>query len=300
MSDNAIKHSGMVAIVGKPNVGKSTLMNYILGKKISITSRKPQTTRHRILGIKTTDVAQTVYVDTPGLHTTYKREMNRVMNRVTKSVFDEVDVVLFLIEAMRWDKEDANVLLQLKAVEKPVILVINKIDDIKNKLEMLPFIENLAKQLAFAKIVPISAKTGLQVDELQKTIETLLPHEGELFPTDQLTDRTDRFVAAEFVREKLMRGLGDELPYECAVTIDAFEEDDRVIRIAALIWVGREGQKAIVIGKNGAGLRAIGTQARIDLENYFEKKVFLKLWVKVKENWSDDQRSLKVFGYQEE
>lgn len=299
MTKQSHQSCGLIAIIGKPNVGKSTLMNTILGKKISITSRKPQTTRHRILGIKTTDHAQFVFVDTPGLHKTHKHEINRIMNRVAKNTLSEVDVVLFLIEAMRWDNEDASVLQQLKSLSKPVILVINKIDALKNKSELLPFIENISKQFQFEKILPISAKTGLQVDALEETLFNLLPTQEALFPKEQFTDRTDRFIAAEFVREKLMRALGEELPYECAVTIDVFEEARKIIRIAALIWVAKDSQKSIVIGKNGAGLKKVGTQARIDLENYFEKKVLLKLWVKVKENWSDDQRTLRDFGYDE-
>ncbi|OGT42549.1 MAG: GTPase Era [Gammaproteobacteria bacterium RIFCSPHIGHO2_12_FULL_40_19] len=290
------KRFGTIAIIGKPNVGKSTLMNYFLGEKISITSSKPQTTRHRILGIKTTDTSQIVFVDTPGLHQDHKREINRVMNRAARGVIEEVDAVLFLIEAMHWDNDDAAVLRQLKALSIPVILVINKIDEIKNKLELLPFIENLSKQMDFKKIVPISAKTGLQVDELEKTLETFLPHEGEMYPAEQLTDRSDRFIATEFVREKLMRLLGDEIPYELAVTIEAMEEDEDIIKISVIIWVARETQKSIVIGKQGSVLKQVGIQARKDLEFYFQKKVLLKSWVKVKENWSDDQRSIQDFG----
>lgn len=288
--------SGYVAIIGKPNVGKSTLMNYFLGKKISITSKKPQTTRHRILGIKTTDSSQIVFVDTPGLHQDYKKEMNRIMNRAAKNVLSEVDVILFLIEAMHWDSDDAAVLKQLKLLELPVILVINKIDQVKNKAELLPFIENLSKQMDFKKIIPIAAKTGLQVDELEKTIENYLPHEGDLFPPDQFTDRSDRFIAAEFVREKLMRLLGEELPYELTVTIDAMEEDEEMVRIAVIIWVSKDSQKPIVIGKHGELLKKVGMEARRDLENYFQKKVLLKSWVKVKSGWSDDARSLQEFG----
>src|SRR3990167_8060338 len=237
------KTSGYVAIIGKPNVGKSTLMNTILGKKISITSRKPQTTRHRISGIKTTESSQMIFVDTPGLHQEQKKEINRVMNRVARTVLGEVDVILFLIEAMRWDNDDASVLRQLKSTKLPVILVINKIDEIKNKSELLPFIENLSKQFQFKKIIPLSAKTGLQVDDLEKTLIELLPHQGELFSSEQITDRSDRFIVSEFVREKLMRLLGDEIPYELTVTIDAFEESKDIIKIAAVIWVARDGQK---------------------------------------------------------
>ncbi|EKD77553.1 MAG: hypothetical protein ACD_42C00297G0003 [uncultured bacterium] len=293
------KTSGYVAIIGKPNVGKSTLMNTILGKKISITSRKPQTTRHRISGIKTTESSQMIFVDTPGLHQEQKKEINRVMNRVARTVLGEVDVILFLIEAMRWDNDDASVLRQLKSTKLPVILVINKIDEIKNKMELLPFIENLSKQFEFKKIVPVSAKTGLQVDELEKTITPFLPHKGDLFPPEQFTDRSDRFIAAEFVREKLMRSLGEEIPYALTVTVEAMEEEDDMVKIAVVIWVARESQKSIVIGKNGSVLKKVGTLAREALELYFDKKVFLKSWVKVKENWSDDQRALGEFGVNE-
>lgn len=288
--------SGTIAIIGRPNVGKSTLMNYILNKKISITSRKPQTTRHRILGIKTTEKSQMVFVDTPGLHLHHSHTMNRMMNKAAKNVVREVDVIVWMIEAMRWTADDDFVMKQLQSVEVPVILVINKIDEIKNKLELLPFMENLATQFPFKKIIPLSAKTGLQVTDLENTLIELLPHQGKLFSSEQITDRSDRFIVSEFVREKLMRLLGDEIPYELTVTIDIFEESKNIIKIAAVIWVAKEGQKGIVIGANGAMLKKVGTQARKDLESYFEKKILLKLWVKVKENWSDDARALKEFG----
>ena len=271
-------------------------MNYVLGMKISITSRKPQTTRHRILGIKTTDNVQMVFVDTPGLHGDHRREMNRVMNRVARAALDEVDVVLFLIDAMHWDSDDDLVLRQLKSSEKPVILVVNKIDLIKQKELLLPFIENLFKQFDFQTIVPISAKTGLQVNELEQALEKLLPHEGNLFPPEQFTDRSDRFIAAEFVREQLMRSLGDEIPYELTVAIESFEEDKKLVKIAALIWVSKESQKAIVIGTGGSVLKKVGTSARQSLEFYFGKKILLKVWVKVKSGWADDQATLHSFG----
>lgn len=290
------KKSGYIALIGKPNVGKSTLMNDFVGQKVSITSRKPQTTRHRMLGIKTTEQSQMVFVDTPGLHQNYKREMNRLMNRAAKSALQEVDVILFLIEAMRWDSDDAMVLREFKSVSAPVILVLNKIDQVKNKAELLPFIENLSKQFDFYKIVPISAKTGFQVDDLTCAIETLLPHEGDLFAPEQLTDRSDRFIAAEFVREKLIHLLGEEIPYELTVTIELFEEDQDIVKISALIWVSKESQKAIVIGKGGSVLKSVGTAARKDLEVYCDKKVLLKLWVKVKSNWADDAKALSDFG----
>ena len=288
--------SGTIAIIGRPNVGKSTLMNYILGKKVSITSRKPQTTRHRILGIKTTDAAQMIFVDTPGLHLHFSHEMNRMMNRAAKSAVQDVDVIMVMIEALRWNADDDFVMKQLQSLEIPIILVINKIDEIKNKADLLPFMENLAKQFSFQKMIPVSAKTGLQVDELEKTLIDLLPHEGELFSPDQITDRSDRFIVTEFVREKLMRLLGDEIPYELTVTVDLFEENKNIIKVAVVIWVAKEGQKGIVIGAKGAMLKKVGTQARKDLERYFDKKVLLKLWVKVRENWSDDLKALKEFG----
>lgn len=294
------KKSGYVSIIGKPNVGKSTLMNYFLGKKLSITSNKPQTTRHRILGIKNTDSAQIVFVDTPGLHLTHHaNEINRVMNRAARSALSDVDVILFMIEAMRWDAEDAAVLKQLKHLSLPIILVINKIDEIKNKAELLPFMENLAKQMDFKQVIPVSAKTGMQMDDLEKAIESLLPQQGDLFPPEQFTDRSDRFIAAEFVREKLMRLLGDEIPYQLTVTVDAMEEEEHIIKIAVTIWVEKETQKAIVIGKNGEMLKEVGIKARQDLELYFGKKVLLKSWVKVKENWSDDVKSVHDFGIDE-
>lgn len=288
--------AGTIAILGRPNVGKSTLMNTILGKKISITSRKPQTTRHRIVGIKTTDTFQIVFIDTPGLHLHHTHELNRVMNRAAKSVVQEVDVILLMIEAMRWNSDDDFVLRQLQSIQVPVILVINKMDEIKHKAELLPFIENLSKRFSFHAVIPISAKTNFHIDELQQMIVALLPEQGELFSADQLTDQSDRFVVMEFVREKLMRLLGDEIPYELTVTIDAFEERKNIIKIAAVIWVMKEGQKGIVIGAHGAMLKKVGTQARKSLERYFEKKVLLKLWVKVKDNWSDDLQALKEFG----
>lgn len=298
--NNISKKSGYVAIIGKPNVGKSTLMNYILGKKVSITCNKPQTTRNRILGIKTTEHAQVVYVDTPGIHYDHKKPMNRLMNRAASSTLQEVDAILFIIEALHWDSSDAAVLKQLKALDLPIILVINKIDHVKHKEELLPFMENLAKQFSFAKIVPISAKTGLQIDSLENIIQEYLPHEGDLFPPEQFTDKSDRFMAAEFVREKLMRLLGEEVPYELTVTIEALEESKKIVKIAALIWVAKAGQKAIVIGKDGELLKKVGTEARRDLEAYFEKKVLLKLWVKVKTGWSEDARALKEFGLGED
>jgi GTP-binding protein Era len=292
-------HCGFIAIVGRPNVGKSTLMNRILGQKISITSRKPQTTRHRIHGIKTTEQAQMVYVDTPGLHHDAKRTMNRVMNRTAIDSIGDVDVVLFVIEADRWTDEDQSILDRLKEVSVPVVLVINKVDRIDDKSTLLPQIEKLSSQCPFAEVIPLSAQTGRNVEQLEHAVQQMLPLSALLYPEDQITDRSERFIAAELVREKLMRRLGQELPYALAVEIEQFVEDGRMLRIDALIWVERDSQKAIVIGKAGAGLKAIGQQARVDMENVFGRKVFLQLWVKVKGNWADDERMLRGLGYSE-
>lgn len=274
--------SGYIALIGKPNVGKSTLMNALLQKKISIVTSKPQTTRHRILGIKTTDTAQMVFVDTPGLHHNHKSEMNRAMNRVARTVLHEVDIILFIIEAMQWNPDDDLVLRQLKSAEKPVILVVNKIDRVKQKEMLLPFIDNLSRQFSFAAIVPISAKNGLQLDALEKNIIDFLPDQQELFPAEQFTDQTDRMIASEFVREQLMTMLGDELPYAVDVEIELFEEKKNIVHISALIVVNKDSHKPIVIGEHGSLLKKIGTSARRNLENYFAKKIMLKLWVRVK------------------
>jgi len=290
---------GFIAIVGRPNVGKSTLMNRILGQKISITSRKPQTTRHRIHGIKTTTDAQMIYVDTPGMHHGGKRTMNRVMNRTAIDSISDVDVILFLIEAGNWTDEDQSILDRLKLVETPVVLVINKVDRIDDKSTLLPQIEKLSAQCSFAEVMPLSAQTGRNVERLEQAVQKMLPVSVPLYPEDQVTDRSERFIAAELVREKLMRRLGQELPYALAVEIEQFDEDGQMLRIGALIWVERESQKMIVIGKGGSGLKAIGQQARVDMENVFGRKVFLQLWVKVKDKWADDERMLRGLGYSE-
>ena len=288
---------GYVALVGRPNVGKSTLLNDFLGKKLSITSKKPQTTRHRIMGIKTWDDIQLVFVDTPGIHLGEKKALNRYMNRAALNTLTEVDVILFMVSGTTWNEEDKWVLKKLKVANVPVIFVINKIDLIKHREELLPFIEARQAEFDYKSIVPISALRGDQVESLQLTIVDNLKEDIHYYDPEQFTDRTDRFVASEIVREKLMRFLGQELPYDITVTIDAFEEDKKIIKIAAVIWVGRDGQKAIVIGKGGEMLKNISTRARVDMETYFEKKVFLKTWVKVKSNWSDDERVLNQLGY---
>jgi len=298
MTDNS-QRFGFVAIVGRPNVGKSTLLNRILGKKISITSKKPQTTRHRILGIKTTGDIQVVYVDTPGLHTQEKRAMNRYLNRAARTSMQDVNVILFVVDVMTWEPDDDWILKQLKLAGAPVILAVNKIDKLSDRRTLLPYLEAAAKRFDFYSVIPLSAKKGDQMLELEQQLISCLPQAIHYFEPDQFTDRSDRFMATEILREKLTRMLGEELPYAITVTIDAFEEDERLIKIAAIIWVEKETQKAIVIGKHGACLKAISTKARIDMETYFEKKVFLQTWVKVKTGWADDERALGALGYKE-
>jgi GTP-binding protein Era len=289
--------SGYVALVGRPNVGKSTLLNRILGQKVSITSRRPQTTRHRILGIKTEGQVQAVYVDTPGLHRGGKRAMNRYMNRAASDALQDVDVVVFVVEGTRWTDEDEMVLEKVRQVPCPVILAINKIDRMADKQVLLPHLQELAKRMDFAHIIPLSAKLGSQVAELERVVESMLPESTPFYPEDQVTDRSLRFMAAELVREKLFRKLGQELPYGLTVEIEQFKEEEGLYRINALIWVERDSQKAIVIGKQGALLREVGREARLDMEQAFGQKVFLELWVKVKEGWSDDERALRSLGY---
>jgi GTP-binding protein Era len=287
---------GYAAIVGRPNVGKSTLMNRILGQKISITSRKPQTTRHRILGIKSSETSQAIYVDTPGLHSKAGKALNRYLNQAAGNALKDVDVVLFVVSGLKWTDEDEIVLSRLKQGGAPVILVVNQIDRLQ-KETLLPHLEKLSALMTFHAIVPVSAKTGESVDQLEQEVEQLLPQSPPFFPDDQITDRSMRFIAAEIVREKLTRQLGQELPYELTVEIEAYEAEPDLTTIHALVWVARPGQKAIVIGKGGKVLKKVGEQARHDLERLLEQKVLLKLWVKVKEGWSADERSLRSLGY---
>ncbi|MBK8162372.1 MAG: GTPase Era [Gammaproteobacteria bacterium] len=288
---------GYIAIVGRPNVGKSTLLNRILGQKISITSRKPQTTRHRILGIKSTPSVQAIYVDTPGLHRGVRHAINRVMNRAATAAITDVDVVLFVTECQKWQEEDDHVLDLLESVSVPVILVLNKVDRLKDKEHLLPYIARMSEKRNFAAVVPVSATHGMQTDALENEVCRLLPESPPLFPEEQVTDRSERFLAAELVREKLTRLLGDELPYAVTVEIEQFKEEGGLTSIGAVIWVERDAQKAIVIGKQGHMLKQIGTQARVEMERLFGAKVYLQLWVKVKEKWSDDERALRSLGY---
>ncbi len=294
-----VTRSGYIAIVGRPNVGKSTLLNRILGQKLSITSRRPQTTRHQILGIKTEDNIQAIYVDTPGLHLEQKKAINRYMNRAAQSALVDVDLVIFVVDALRWTEEDEAVLERLKKLSCPVVVAVNKVDRLADKGLLLPYLQELAEKMDFAEVVPMSAKAGHNVETLEQIVGRFLPEGVHYFPEDQITDRSQRFLAAELVREKVMRQCGDELPYAVTVEIESFKQQGRTLHIHALILVERDGQKKIVIGDQGSRIKEIGRAARIDMENMFERKVMLHLWVKVKSGWSDDERALQSLGYQE-
>lgn len=300
MNDQPAFRSGYVAIIGRPNVGKSTLINRILGQKLCITSRRPQTTRHRILGIKTSELGQFIYVDTPGIHSDGKRAMNRYMNRAAAASVEDVDVVVFVIEGMKWTEEDERVLQKLKETSKPVILVMNKIDKLEDKATLFAQVEKLAALFKFTDIVPLSARKGINLESLEESIYKLMPEGEMIFDEDQLTDRSSRFLAAEMVREKLFRHLGQELPYSLTVDIEQFEDDNGMYRISAVIYVERSGQKSIVIGKKGELLKQVGKDAREDMEKLFDCKVFLQLWVKVREGWSDNERMLRNLGYNDD
>jgi len=288
---------GHVAIIGRPNVGKSTLVNRLVGQKFSITSRKAQTTRHRLLGIKSSTAAQIVYVDTPGLHASAGRALNRYMNRAASSALIGVDVILFLVEAGNWTDGDNHVLGRLADTEAPIIVAVNKIDRTPDKQTLLPFINELWKRAGFREVVPISALRGTNTERLEQVLIDALPVAPALYDEDQFTDRRERFLAAELVREKLTDRLGQELPYRLSVEIEAFQIEDGMRKIGALIWVERSSQKGIVIGRQGRVLKAVGSEARKDMEALFECNVFLELWVKVKEGWSNDEQALQRLGY---
>ncbi|MDP1654163.1 MAG: GTPase Era [Rhodocyclaceae bacterium] len=289
--------AGYLAIIGCPNVGKSTLMNHLIGAKLSITSKKAQTTRHRIHGILTTESLQYVFVDTPGFQTQHRNALNRAMNRVVTGALAGIDVILFVIEANKWRPEDRAVLARLPA-DTPVILVINKVDRLSEKGTLLPFMASLVEQHPFAEIVPISAERGENLDTLLKVAGKYLPEAAPIFGLDDLTDRSERFLAAELLREKLFRNLGEELPYGIAVEIERYEEVEGVRRIHAAVIVDRDAHKSIVIGKGGERLKRIASDARKDMERLFGGKVWLETWVKVKSGWADDERALRSLGYE--
>ncbi|KLV06777.1 GTPase Era [Photobacterium aquae] len=292
-------HCGFIAIVGRPNVGKSTLLNRLVGQKLSITSRKPQTTRHRIMGVDTRDGYQAVYVDTPGLHIEEKRTINRLMNRAASSSLTDVELVLFLVDGTMWTADDEMVLNKLAKSQLPTVLLVNKVDNVKEKYDLFPHLQELASKMDFVDVVPVSAKHGTNIDAVEKIVRKHLPEGQFYFPEEYVTDRSQRFMASEIIREKLMRFTGDELPYSVTVEIERFDynPDTDGFDINGLILVERNGQKKMVIGKGGEKIKTIGREARLDMEDLFERKVYLELWVKVKSGWADDERALRSLGY---
>ena len=295
---NNVRHCGLIAIIGRPNVGKSTLLNSLLGQKISITSKKPQTTRHRILGILTEDTHQAILVDTPGLHLDEKRAINRLMNRAASSSIAEVGLVVFLVEGTHWTDDDELVLRKVKQTNVPCVLVVNKVDNVQDKALLLPHLQFLGAKHDFQEIIPVSASKGYNVDKIHDICFAALPEGDFWFPEDYITDRSSRFMASEIIREKLIRFTGDELPYSTTVEIEQFKVDEKgILHINALILIERDSQKRMVIGKKGERLKTIGQEARRDMETLFDQKVFLETWVKVKSGWADDERALRSLGY---
>jgi GTP-binding protein Era len=288
---------GYIAIVGRPNVGKSTLMNTLIGAKVSITSRKAQTTRHRITGIQTLEDAQFIYVDTPGFQTRHSNALNNTLNKTVTNTLISSDVILYLVEAGTFGPADQQV-LDLLPTEVPVILVINKADRIKDKAVLMPFAQQLAAKRDFAAIVPVSAKLRFQLDGLQNEIKKFLPENDPIFGADDITDRSEKFLASEIVREKLFRLVGDELPYTSTVLIEKFEEEGNLRRIFAAILVERDTHKSMIIGNKGARLKEVSTQARLDMEKLFGGPVYLEIWVKVKSGWADNEAGLRAYGYE--
>lgn len=290
---------GYIAIIGRPNVGKSTLVNDLLGQKLSITSDKPQTTRYQILGIKTHQDTQAIYVDTPGIHKLSARLVNRHMNRAALSAIPDADVIVFMVDARYWTDEDEMILEKLVQISKPVVLALNKIDLLKDKKTLLPLIDKISQKKSFAEIIPLSVLRKIQVDVLEQEIEKRLPANPFFFPEEKVTDRGDSFFVSEIIREKIMRVTGAEVPYDTAVVIEEMKVKNSVLHIRAIIWVARAGQKAILIGAKGEKMKQIGTMARGELEEKFKCQVFLGLWVKVKAEWSDDEKMVtSLFPHQ--
>ena len=288
-------HCGYVALVGKPNTGKSTLMNALVGEKLSITAHRPQTTRHQILGIKTSEDYQCIFVDTPGIHDSHRKAIHRYMNRAATSMFDDADLICVLVEVGHFNQDDEKILQRVSDYSN-LLVVLNKIDQVTRE-ECLPVMQRISEQLPGADIVPVSAINGDNLDRLEQLIISRLPRGVAQFPDDQLTDKSMRFIAAEAVREKLFRELSQELPYSITVSVDHYVEETDITRISATIWVERKSQKSIVIGKGGGLLKKVGTQARGDIERLTGTRVYLQLWVKVREDWADDEQSLAAFGY---
>ncbi len=288
---------GYIAIVGRPNVGKSTLMNVLIGAKVSITSRKAQTTRHRITGIQTVDDAQFIYVDTPGFQTRHSNALNKTLNKTVTNTLISADVILYLVEAGTFGPADQQV-VDLLPKEVPVILVINKSDRVKDKAALMPFAQQIAAKHNFAAIVPVSAKLRFQVDALQAEIKKYLPENSPIFGPDDITDRSEKFLAAEIVREKVFRLVGDELPYTSTVIIEQFEQEGDLRRIFAAVLVERDTHKSMLIGNKGARLKEISTQSRLDMEKLFGGPVYLEIWIKVKSGWADNEAGLRAYGYE--
>jgi|TARA_B110000503_G_scaffold42957_1_gene70306 GTPase len=293
-------YCGYVAIVGRPNVGKSTLLNHLLGQKLCITSRKPQTTRHTLLGIKTEGEFQMIFVDTPGIHTNQERAINRVMNRSAASVIADVDVVIFVVDRFEWSEADEYVAKYLSNNDVPLIVAVNKVDMIDDKEALLPHLNFLSSKVDAKELIPLSALRRTNLDLLEKKIKGYIPQKTHVYPEDQITDRSERFLAAEIVREKITRQLGAEVPYQVTVEIEEFRAEKKITYISALILVEREGQKKIIIGTNGERLKKIGEQARADIESLLGCKVMLRTWVKIRSGWSDDERALRSLGYMDE
>ncbi|HBA35997.1 MAG TPA: GTPase Era [Gammaproteobacteria bacterium] len=292
-----MKRCGYIAIVGRPNVGKSTLMNYLLGQKLSITAHKPQTTRHSILGIHTQDDVQCIFIDTPGIHMGGKRALNRVLNKTAQAAIQDADAIVMIVQASDWTDEDQLVFDRVKNLKTPVFLTVNKIDRLNEKQELLPYLANLPDSENIQEVIPISARKGQNVARLEALITEALPPGDHFFAEDQITDRSSRFLAAELVREQLTRFLSKELPYALSVEIEQFERSGGVDHISALIWVEKKSQKGIIIGKGGERLKEIGKRSRVSMEKLFGNKVYLQLWVKIKSGWADDERTLRSLGY---
>ena len=297
MNNSTTKKTGMVSLIGKTNVGKSTLLNQLVEQKVSITSRKPQTTRQRLLGIKTEGSNQIIYVDTPGFHQGHKRALNKFMNKTALSSIEGVDIVLFVVDALNFSVTDGHLLSQVSTKDNQVILVINKIDKVAKKEKLIPFVEEVTKLFPFSEVIPISALKRKNIDILEKEITKRLPVGAHLYPEDQIADSSERFLTSEIIREKCISRVGDEIPYRLSVVIDSFKEEDKLITIDGTIYIEKSSQKGIVIGEQGKRLKAIGTAARKDLERMLGNKVMLRLWVKVKKDWTNDRSALNFMGY---
>ena len=297
MNNSTTKKTGMVSLIGKTNVGKSTLLNQLVEQKVSITSRKPQTTRQRLLGIKTEGRKQIIYVDTPGFHQGHKRALNKFMNKTALSSIEGVDIVLFVVDALNFSVTDEHLLSQVSTKDNQVMLVINKIDKVAKKEKLIPFVEEVTKLFPFSEVIPISALKRKNIDILEKEITKRLPVGAHLYPEDQIADSSERFLTSEIIREKCISRVGDEIPYRLSVVIDSFKEEDKLITIDGTIYIEKSSQKGIVIGEQGKRLKAIGTAARKDLERMLGNKVMLRLWVKVKKDWTNDRSALNFMGY---